>query len=101
MLPLAEYGNLIGRSVASAGHIKSRTIKTIDWEKDSPLGPPGIYAALDYAAEAEHGEVCGYVAWRRAPDGFFVLVREETNLIPAALSVPEKTVLKAKFHCVD
>ncbi|MEI9885376.1 MAG: DUF4019 domain-containing protein [Rhizomicrobium sp.] len=99
MLPLTEYAALADRAIAAVGRVKSRTIKTIDWEKDSPLGPPGIHAALDYEAETERGQLCGYVAWRRSPDGFFVLVREETNLIPATLGDAEKTALKAKLHC--
>ena len=99
MLPFSEYGALNDRSVAGLGRVKSRTIVSIDWEKDTPQGPPGTYAALDYVAETERGQLCGYVAWKRAPDGFFVLVREETNQIPAALSDGEKAALKAKFHC--
>ena len=99
-LPLAQYRALADQVVAAAGPVKSRTIKTIDWEKDSPQGPPGIFAALDYQAETARGQLCGYVVWQRAPDGFFVLVREETNIIPAALSDSEKAALKAKFHCV-
>ncbi len=100
MLPFAEYVSLANRSVASVGHVKSRIVRTIDWEKNSPLGPPGIYAALDYEAEAKKGQLCGFVAWQRQPDGFYVLVREETNIIPDSMSASEAAALKAKFHCV-
>jgi hypothetical protein len=97
MLPLSKYKELAGQMVSDAGQVKTRTIKTIDWEKDVPSGPPGIYAALDYTAEAERGQICGYVVWRREPDGFYLLVREETNIIPAGAPVAD--MLKAGFPC--
>jgi len=101
MLPFAQYVGLADHTIAAVGHVKARTLKTIDWEKDSPQGPPGLYAALDYSADTDKGLLCGYVAWRREPDGFFVLVREETNTLPATLDAAQLAALKIKFRCVD
>lgn len=101
MVPFAAYVDQAKAVVAGIGPVTSRTVKTIDWEKDSPLGPPGIYAALDYSGSGQNGQICGYVAWRMEPDGFFTLVREETNIIPATASATDAAALKAKFHCVD
>jgi hypothetical protein len=101
MLPFAEYKKLAEQNVEQIGQISGRSLKTIDWEKDSPLGPPGIYAAVDYTAEGQKGQVCGFVAWRKAPDGFFTLVREETATLPNTLTTAQVVILKAKFHCVD
>jgi hypothetical protein len=100
MLPLSKYKELASQSVSDAGHVKIRVIRTIDWEKDKPGGPPGLYAALDYTGETEHGHICGYVAWRQEPDGFYLLVREETNTIPSTASAADLDMLMAKFHCV-
>jgi len=83
----------------TTGAVKSRTIKDIDWEKDSPSGPPGLFAAVDYTAVTEHGQLCCYVAWRKQPDDFFILVREETNVLPASLTADQVAQFKAKFHC--
>ncbi|HUO88156.1 MAG TPA: DUF4019 domain-containing protein [Rhizomicrobium sp.] len=101
MIPLSKYKELASQAASNAGPVKGRVIKTIDWEKDKPGGPPGLYAALDYSGETERGQICGYVAWRQEPDGFYLLVREETNIIPATLSAAEADALKAKFHCVS
>jgi hypothetical protein len=101
MLSLSQYRDLATHAASSVGSVKGRVIKTIDWEKDSPLGPPGIYAALDYEAETTNGQLCGFLAWQKAPDGFFALVREETNILPSTLSAAEAASLKTKLHCVD
>jgi Protein of unknown function (DUF4019) len=71
----AQYQNLAGKAIKDVGHVKVRTLKTIDWEKDQPGGPNGIFAALDYTAETESGQLCGFVAWKQQPDGFYTLVR--------------------------
>jgi Protein of unknown function (DUF4019) len=95
-----QYQQVADRTRQSVGHVKSRTIKTVDWENKSPSGPDGLYAALDYTADTEKGQLCGFVAWRRYPDGFFTLVREETNILPNSLSAAELAKLREQFHCV-
>jgi hypothetical protein len=100
-MPFEQYRDLSEKTKRAAGNVKSRTIKTVDWENNAPSGPSGLYAALDYTAETENGELCGYVAWREQPDHFSVLVREETNIIPNTLSPEEAGKLKTQFHCVE
>jgi uncharacterized protein DUF4019 len=84
LLPLSQYEATANEARIRVGPVKSRAILRIDWEKDAPDAPPGTYAALDYAAIAERGQLCGYVAWRKQPDGFFILVHEETAAVPNA-----------------
>lgn len=96
-----QYRKLVDEQRAGGGQVKIRTVKAIDWENNSPLGPPGLYAALDYTAQTEKGQLCGYVAWKRSPDKFFTLVREETNIIPGTLSPDERAEATARFHCVE
>lgn len=99
-LSFTRYQDLSDDVRGKVGRITSRELKAIDWEYNSPLGPPGLYAAVDYTAGAENGQLCGFVVWRKQPDGFFILVREETNTIPKAVSAEEAAKLQAQFHCV-
>ena len=84
LLSLSQYQAAANEAKNQVGLVKSRAITHIDWEKDVPHAPVGTYAALDYAAIAERGQLCGYVAWRKQPDGFFILVRKDTYVVPAA-----------------
>ena len=86
LLPLSQYAATTNEARSQVGAVKRRAILHIDWEKNVPNAPPGTYAALDYAAIAERGQLCGYVAWRKQPDGFFILVRKETTVVPNAQS---------------
>jgi len=98
-LPFDRYSNFANDVLLKAGRLKDFTVKDIDWEKDPPQGPPGLYAAVDFSAEAEKGHLCGYLAWKRADDGFFTLVREETNIMDSSMSSDNVAKAKAQFRC--
>ena len=81
-LSLAQYETSAAETRSQIGRVKSRVITDIDWEKDVPHAPPGLYVALNYVASAERGQLCGYLAWRKQPDNFFILIREQTYVVP-------------------
>jgi hypothetical protein len=88
----------------AAGAVKSRRIKKITWYIDPPTGGPGVYAAVDYDSAFENLYLqCGYVVWRRQPNGAFLLVREEQNSIDKAnaekLTNEQIQSIRAKYKC--
>jgi hypothetical protein len=101
MLPYSQYAANAQNLLASSGAVKNFVVKDIDWEKDPAAGPPGTFAAADFIAQTEKGQLCGYLAWRKANDGFFTLVREETNILDASMSEETRTKFKAQFHCAS
>lgn len=91
MSPFAEWQSQAAKFAQGAGTVRRRTPVAVTWY-DSPAGvEPGIYAAVDFAGEADKLLLlCGYVVWRRQRDGSFQLVREEQNIVERA-SAPDMT----------
>jgi len=87
-----------------AGPVRSRKIRKITWYKDPPRTSPGIYAAVDLTSEFENVEIhCGYVAWYEQPDGSFLLVREEENMIDKQsqqkMKAEDVERIRSRFGC--
>jgi hypothetical protein len=88
-----------------AGRVLKRQILKITWYKDPPSAPePGIYAAADFSGQFENDPIyCGYLAWHRAADGNYRIIREEENFIDkgtiAKMNETEVKALAAKFGC--
>ena len=104
MTPFAEWQRQAAEFARGAGTIRRRTPVAVTWY-DSPAGvEPGLYAAVDFAGEAEKLlMLCGYVVWRRQQDGSFQLVREEQNVIERASApamTPEKVArIRSSLGC--
>ena len=90
-----------------AGKLVRRRLVKLSWYDHPPSAPvPGVYAAVDYAAEyAKVSTNCGYVVWFREADGGWRLVRQEDSSIdresqrqmdPVALRA-----FKQQYRCGD
>jgi hypothetical protein len=87
-----------------AGTVRSRKIAKVTWYNNSPQGPAGIFAAVDFMSEFENLSLhCGYVVWRLAADGSFQQIREEQNSITHEMQkklTPEMLkAARAQFRC--
>ena len=71
---------------AKAGEVQARTIRAVTWYKDQPQSGPGLYIAVDYSSRFPNLALhCGYLVWQEQPDGSFLLIREESNIIDNAM----------------
>lgn len=70
---------------AKSGPVQSRRLRSVTWYKDTPQAGPGLYVAVDYSSEFTNLALhCGYVVWHEQPDGQFLQVREEVNVVDKA-----------------
>jgi hypothetical protein len=66
-----------------AGAVTKQAISKISWFENPPAAPaPGVYAAVDYVRAFERVKTaCGFVIWRRQPDGRWLIDREKLNYL--------------------
>lgn len=103
-LPLPTFTRLIEEFNVKAGAPQGRTLRKITWYKDTPQAGPGLYVAVDYSSRFENLALhCGYVVWQEQPDGSFLQVREEVNVIDndmmAKLKPEQLESIRAQFRC--
>jgi Protein of unknown function (DUF4019) len=103
-LPFSSYRAMLDDFNTTAGPVQQRQLRSITWYKDAPQAGPGLYAAVDYSSKFPNLALhCGYVVWHEQPDGQFLLVREETNVIDnatmAKLKPEELEKVRGEFRC--
>ena len=103
-LPLPTFTRLIEEFNLKSGTPQGRTLRKVTWYKDTPQAGPGLYVAVDYSSRFENLALhCGYVVWQEQPDGSFLQVREESNVIDNAMMAklkPEQLEsIRAQFRC--
>jgi hypothetical protein len=103
-LPLPTFTRLIEEFNVKSGASQGRTLRKFTWYKDTPQAGPGLYVAVDYSSKFESLALhCGYVVWQEQPDGSFLQVREEANVIDNAMMAklkPEQLEsIRAQFRC--
>ncbi len=89
---------------AKAGPVQARRFRAITWYKDTPPAGPGLYVAVDYSSDFPNLALhCGYLVWHEQPDGTFLQVREEENVIDnatmAKLKPSDLEKVRAQFRC--
>lgn len=104
MTPLERWTSRSSDFNVRAGAVKERRIKKITWYDNPPGGPPGTYAAVDYASSFENLSFhCGYIVWQVAADGSAQLIREEENSVrkseAAQMRPDELKAIAQKFRC--
>jgi hypothetical protein len=103
-VPFVAWRNSIEAFNSRAGKANSRAMRKITWYRNSPQGPPGTYAAVDFSSDFTNLALhCGYVIWQEQPDGSFDLLREEDNLIDreieSKLKPGQLEQVRAQFRC--
>lgn len=63
-----------------------------------------MFVAVDYSSQFEKLALhCGYLVWQEQPDGSFLQIREEANVIDnatmAKLKPEQLDALRAQFRC--
>lgn len=102
--PLPAFRRRVEEFNAKAGPVQSRYLRAFTWYKDAPQAGPGLYVAVDYSSEFPNLALhCGYLVWQAQPDGKFLQVREEENVIDnatmAKLTPSTLEKIRAQFRC--
>ncbi|MTV38722.1 DUF4019 domain-containing protein [Duganella radicis] len=102
--PFARWSFLAQDFNAQAGKLIQRDFKKITWYRNPPQAPAGVYAAVDFSGEyANTSLYCGYLVLVEQPDGAFLILREEQNVVDkdtaAKLKPGELDGLRAQFKC--
>ena len=89
---------------AKSGPVQSRRLRSVTWYKDTPQAGPGLYVAVDYSSDFTNLALhCGYIVWHEQPDGQFLQVREEVNVVDKAtmakLKPGDLERVRAHFRC--
>jgi hypothetical protein len=100
----SNFTQLLEGFNANAGKPQGRFLRKVTWYKDTPQAGPGLYVAVDYSSKFERLALhCGYVVWHEQPEGSFLQVREEMNVIDNATMAkikPEQLEsVRAQFRC--
>lgn len=87
-----------------AGAPQGRNLTKVTWYKDTPQAGPGLYVAVDYSSKFDKLALhCGYVVWQEQPDGGFLQVREESNMIEndivPKLKPGQLETIRAQYRC--
>ena len=103
-LTQSNFTQLLEGFNAKAGTPQGRILRKVTWYKDTPQAGPGLYVAVDFSSKFENLALhCGYVVWHEQPDGSFLQVREEVNVIDNATMAkikPEQLEsIRAQFRC--
>ena len=103
-LPFADYRRSLEDFNAMSGQVQGRQLRAVTWYKDNPQAGPGLYVAVDYSSQFENLVLhCGYLIWHEQPDGSFLLVREEINMIDketaAELKPEDLQRIRSRFRC--
>jgi hypothetical protein len=102
--PQGVFQRLIEEFNAKAGPVQARRLRAGTWYKDTPQAGPGLYVAVDYSSDFPNLALhCGYLVWQEQPDGRFLQVREEENVIDNATMAKLKPIdlekVRAQFRC--
>jgi hypothetical protein len=100
----SDFQRRIEEFNAKAGTVQARRVRAITWYKDTPQSGPGLYVAVDYSSDFPNLALhCGYLVWHEQPDGKFLQVREEENVIDKAtmakLKPSDLEKVRAQFRC--
>lgn len=103
-LPFEAFQRDLAGFNAKSGNPQERQLRAVTWYKDAAKAGPGLFVAVDYASRFENLALhCGYVVWKEQPEGEFLLVREEANMIDnatmAKLKPGDLERVRAQFHC--
>jgi hypothetical protein len=103
-LPISAFSRMLEDFNSKAGQVQGRTLRTVTWYKDTPQAGQGLYVAVDFSSAFSNLALhCGYVVWHEQPDGSFLQVREEVNLIDNATMAklkPEQLAnVRTQFRC--
>jgi Protein of unknown function (DUF4019) len=103
-LSYSTFSRLAEEFNSKAGAAQGRTLRKITWYRDTPQAGPGLYVAVDFSSKFENLALhCGYVVWQEQPDGSFLQVREEVNVIDNATMArlgPERLAqVRTQFGC--
>jgi hypothetical protein len=103
-VPFGLFSRMLDDFNTKAGELQSRTLRKVTWYKDTPQAGPGLYVAVDFSSNFSGLALqCGYVVWNEQPDGSFLQVREEVNLIDnatmAKLKPGQLEQIRTQFHC--
>lgn len=104
ILPFGTYRQKLEDFNAKSGVVQARTLRAVTWYKDQPQGGPGLYVAVDYSSQFSNLALhCGYLVWQEQPDGTFLLIREEANVIDkemmAKLKPEEIQKVRREYRC--
>lgn len=89
-----------------AGMPIKRQISKITWYNNPASSPDaGVYAAADYTSQFQNIDIhCGFVIWKRQPNGSFQIIREEENYIDKTTQSTMKDSdikrMQAQYGCV-
>jgi Protein of unknown function (DUF4019) len=103
-LTQANFTQLLEGFNSTAGAPQGRILRKVTWYRDTPQSGPGLYVAVDFSSKFENLALhCGYVVWHEQPDGSFLQVREEMNVIDnatmAKLKPEQLESIRAQFRC--
>jgi Protein of unknown function (DUF4019) len=103
-VPSGTFQRLLEEFNSKAGPVQARRIRAVTWYRDTPQAGPGLYGAVDYSSDfANLALHCGYVVWHEQPDGSFLQVREESNVIDndtmAKLKPGDFERARTQFRC--
>ena len=104
--PLADWQADVRKRGAAIGATPEHRIAKLTLYVDPPNGPPGIFAALDYAGKSrKQAFLCGYVALVRGSDDQWSVARVESGSIPVEVAqgaAPDHLLqLKQAIRCVE
>lgn len=82
------------------GAPRSRQVARLTWYQNPPGADPGHYVAVDYVADWERQQECGYLIWFR-PDVStpFLLSRQELTYLPHDLDAEARAAMRRQ-HCI-
>ena len=100
----SNFTQLLEGFNTKAGTPQGRILRKVTWYKDNPEAGPGLYVAVDFSSKFENLALhCGYVVWHEQPDGSFLQVREEMNVIDnatmAKIKPKQLESIRAQFRC--
>lgn len=104
--PIVDWRAGVRKRAVEIGTAPEHRIAKLTWYVDPPNGPPGIFAALDYAGKSsKQAFLCGYVMLIRGSDDQWSVMRVESGSIPVEIarkSPPhELAQLKRTIRCVE
>lgn len=102
---MAAWTRDTGAFNAISGPETKRALTRMSWFENPPSAPsPGVYAAVDYMREFQNVKTaCGFIVWRRQPDGGWRIDREQLRYLTpaqeAALSHSALPEARAELGC--
>lgn len=103
-IPSTVFTKILDDFNEKAGPASARRLRAVTWYKDTQQTGAGLFVAVDYSSDYENLALhCGYIVWQEQPDGAFLQLREEVNIIEKAMMEklrPEDLErVRAQFRC--